>query len=93
MRISFKGSCGNCYKKFEAPHINQYLPIDNDSYCLDCRKKLDPEDRSEWIPSLYIGSNPEEGQANLLKLLNAWNEDMEGDNNYEYMIEIPKELR
>lgn len=90
MRISFKNNCGNCYKKFEAPHINQYLPIDNDSYCLDCRKKLDPEGRSEWIPSLFLGSSHEDGRDNLIKLLEAWNNNMEADRSYEYMIELPK---
>lgn len=91
MRISFKSYCAKCFTDFPVGHLNQYLPIDNDSFCLSCRKEIDPKDRSEWIPSLFLGRNYEEGRKNLLKIIESWNEELDQDQWSDYSLRIEVE--
>lgn len=87
-RIAGRSDCGECgtpFKTFETVH---YLVIDNNSFCSECRNKLDPRGRSEWISSLYVGRS-EEGRANILQVIKLWNESLD-KYDYELRIDVDK---
>lgn len=75
MRIAGRRDCGQCFEPFKPFQTVYYLPIDHNSFCEECRKKIDSRfPGSEWVPSLFVGMN-EDGVTNIRNLINDWNKE------------------
>lgn len=86
-KLARRDDCGECSKKFQLFETVYYLDIDSDTYCSDCRRKINLGKPDDWVPSLYVGTS-EEGRENILRLIKLWNESMYE----EFQIGVPQIL-
>ena len=55
MRTTTVGHCRSCQRDFTVYEIVQYIVVDNHCVCTECSERINKDDSTELIPTLYIG--------------------------------------
>lgn len=93
-RITTKRDCGQCNRPFKPFETVHYFGIENNSFCAECREKIDPgkpddqNDSGGWIQTLFVGGYSE-GRDNILQLIEVWNRHLD-EHDHERRIDVSK---